>query len=106
MTFWWEHGLTIPFLDASELLPTPHSHLSLQLPSSLQFYRLKMEDQETSFDISIPAGNVSLAPIVHIATFGSLILAALLVIVQVQSILRRLHTAQSAVLKHNLGKTD
>lgn len=81
--------------DASDLLPIPHSHLSLQLPSEYNFHRLRLDAQDTPFVLNLPAGDVSIGPYIHLATFISLLLSAIWVIIKVHSSLAALQRSQS-----------
>jgi len=65
-----------------------------------------MDRQETSLKLRLPAGDVSLAHHVHVVTFASLLLAAVWVVLRVQSVLVKLHKVQSESRMIAQGKAD
>lgn len=92
-----------------DLLPSPHSHLSLHLTpheSKWNFYRYRMPLHETAFRLSLPAGDASLGPYVQLITFGLVVVAALWTAVQVQGALVGVRKVQAQWEKKQSPKAE
>ncbi|UZJ55409.1 hypothetical protein CBS101457_004729 [Exobasidium rhododendri] len=114
--FWMCRGTDHPIdtydfdkISPSDLLPSPHSHLSFQLTfdeSLYHFWRYKMPSQDTPFLLRLPAGNATLGPYIHIVTFAFLIVAAMWAAVQVRTALLRIQKTQARVGKRQSLKSQ
>jgi hypothetical protein len=94
---------------ASDLLPSPHSHLSLQLApaaSKHNLWRYKIPSQDSPFRLRLPAGNASIGPFVQVVTFALLFIAAAWAALQIQAALSRTQKVEAQFAKKHSSKSQ